>query len=122
MNAATLPRLVTNLHSLEKKAVLQFTKQAIADYGDTIEHISLYSAGRRNSRGFEEVEILILTTEDDDQFEDRILDVVADVVVDTGVYLTVRTFSREAFESFSAMKLPIVSQIRDTAVALFDAR
>lgn len=117
-----IPRLVTNLPAPEKEAVLQFTKQILANHGDLIDSISLYGSGRKDRRGFEEVEILLLTRGAQETIEDEVLDTVADVVVNTGVYLTVRCFSNDEYTSYCELELPFISQIRTSEVELFRAR
>lgn len=118
----SIPRLVTNLPAPEKEAVLQFTKQIIANQGDLIQSISLYGTGRKDRRGFEEVELLVVTHGEQDTIEDEVLDTVADVVVNTGVYLTVRCFSAEEYLSYNQLDLPLINAIRKSEVSLFQAR
>ncbi|MBI4860023.1 MAG: hypothetical protein HY815_07130 [Candidatus Riflebacteria bacterium] len=78
-----VPRLVSSLHPMEQKALLAFTEQAVSQYGARVASISLYGTGQRTSRGYEDIEILVLTPREDEALEDQLPDIVAEIVVDT---------------------------------------
>ena len=116
-----MPRLVSSLHPMEQKAVLTFTEQLVRDHSPRVATISLYSTGQRTSRGFEDIEILVLTPKDDGMLENAILDLIAEIVVDTGVYLTVKCLSRKQFQAFKRAGLPFIKQVMARQIALFQA-
>jgi hypothetical protein len=106
---------------MEQKAILAFTEQAVMQFGSRIASISLYGTGQRTSRGYEDIEILVLTPRDDTGLEDSLLDTIAEIVVDTGVYLTVKCFSQAQFRAFSRAGVPMVRRILENRIALFES-
>jgi hypothetical protein len=119
--ANTVPRLIGHLHPLEQKAILSFTEQTVRRFGNRVSSISLYGTGQKTARGFEDIEILVLTSTDDEAFEDDVLDTVAEIVVETGVYLTVKTFSQAQFKAFNKAGVAMVKRIKQNQIALFES-
>ena len=120
-HAKPLPRLITSLHPMEQKAILAFTELAVTKHGARISSISLYGTGQRTSRGYEDIEILVLTPKEDAKVEDALLDCIAEIVVDTGVYLTVKCFSQAQFKAFSRAGVPMMRRIMDNRISLFES-
>jgi hypothetical protein len=120
-SARQMPRLITSMHPMEQKAILAFTEQAVMHHGSRISSISLYGTGQRTSRGFEDIEILVLTPKEDGDLEDALLDTIAEIVVETGVYLTVKCFSQAQFKAFSRAGVPMMRRIMDNRISLFES-
>lgn len=106
---------------MEQKAVLAFTELAVTKQGAHISSISLYGTGQRTSRGYEDIEILVLTPKEDSRVEDILLDTIAEIVVDTGVYLTVKCFSQAQFKAFTRAGVPMMRRIMDNRISLFES-
>ena len=106
---------------MEQKAILTFTELAVTRHGAGISSISLYGTGQRTSRGYEDIEILVLTPKDDAKVEDALLDTIAEIVVDTGVYLTVKCFSQAQFKAFTKAGVPMMRRIMDNRISLFES-
>ena len=117
----SIPRLIRDLHPMEQKAILAFTEQAVTQFGARLASISLYGTGQKTSKGFEDIEILVLTPAEDPTVEDAMLDTVAEIVVDTGVYLTVKCFSQAQFKAFTRAGVPMMRRIIQNRIALFEA-
>lgn len=106
---------------MEQKAILTFTEMAVTKHGASISSISLYGTGQRTSRGYEDIEILVLTPKENHKLEDDLLDTIAEIVVDTGVYLTVKTFSQAQFKAFTRAGVPMMRRIMDNRISLFES-
>lgn len=114
-----VPRIISVLGPSERTAVVEFTKLALERHPSAIKSISLYAAGA--ALGPEDVEVLVLTTGNADEFEESVLDLVAEIVVTTGVYLTVKCLEARQFKAYQRAGLPLVRQIEASLVALYGA-
>lgn len=106
---------------MEQKAILAFTRHTVSRHGSRVASISLYGTGDKTARGFEDIEILVLTPKEDPHLEDDLLDVVAEIVVETGVYLTVKCLSQAQLRAFKRAGIPMIQRILANQVALFES-
>ena len=69
-------------------------------------------------RGPEDGEALLLLS---GVRQDLAMDLVLDILLDTGIYLTVKTFSRSRYEVFRKAELPMIQNMEASRVSLWKA-
>jgi len=113
------PRLVSTLNPKERDAVLEFTDRIVKTHGPRVASISLYETGQKTPDGSQDFEILVMSSRKDAALESDVLDLVAEIAVETDVLLTVKCLSQRLFERFRKAGLPFVHQILAKKDSLF---
>ena len=85
---------------ISKKNVLEtFVKTLKEKYGDKIESIILFgSVARGDDRGNSDVDVLIITKEDSFKMQRLISEIVVDILLKTGVYISAKVLSSSEFD------------------------
>ena len=112
---------LTQLSSIEHEAVESFSRSIVARFGSRIATISAHGtrgAGFRQSR---EINLLVLLKRSSESLESSILEEALLQLVETGVYLTVRCFSRKQYDTFRKMELPMIEELQRDAISLWAA-
>lgn len=107
-------RLIEQLSAPQRRAVLEFLKRAVTEVGVDLVTVSVVT----RSSG-QDLEMIVLTRREDPTIEGRLLEIVVDVTVDTGVFLSVKSFGCEQFETYGRLKLPAIERIRAGGVPLY---
>lgn len=119
MEITTLDR--SPLTKLEKQAVTAFITQLTRSHGGSLVGVDLCGLDSAAFEDGREIQVLVLTRREDGVLEDQAMDLVLDVLLDTGIYLTVKTFSRSRYETFRKARIPMIQAMEKSRVSLWKA-
>ena len=111
----------TPLTKLEREAVGQFAATLTAESGARIHQLDLFGLDAEDFRENREIQLLVLTNREDSGLEDRSMDLVLDVLLETGIYLTVKTFSKSRYNAFRKAKIPMIERMEEDRIQLWKA-
>lgn len=109
------------LTKLEKEAVEAFVNRLTKSHGPRLADVDLCGHEDPSFEQSRDVQILVLTHKEDGELEDLAMDLVLDILLDTGIYLTVKTFSRARYETFRQAQIPMIQSIEADRLALWKA-
>lgn len=109
------------LTKLEKQAVVSFVETLVQQHGATVQQVDLFGLESQGFRDTRDIQVLVLTNREDSHFEDRTMDLVLDVLLETGIYLSVKTFSKRRFQSFRKARIPMIQQMDQDRYPLWEA-
>jgi hypothetical protein len=119
MSAAKMDR--SPLTKLEREAVQAFTNRIVKEYGGRLVSVDLCGHEDPSFEETRDIQLLVLTRREDGELEDLAMDMVLDILLDTGIYLTVKTFSRARFETFRKAEIPMIRKLDSDRVSLWIA-
>lgn len=111
----------TSLTKLEQEAVEKFAQGMVERFGNRLSHIDLCGM---DAPGFEvtrDLQVLVLTQREDSELEDLAMDLVLDILLDTGIYLSAKTFSKSRYDTFRKAKIPMIQQMESGRTSLWKA-
>lgn len=116
---ATLDR--TPLTKLEREAVATFADRITKEFGARLNGIDLFGTSAGSFSSTREISLLVLSNKEDAELEDKAMDMVLDVLLDTGIYLQVKTFSKRRYESFRKAEIPLIKAMETDRTPLWRA-
>lgn len=109
------------LTKLEKDAVETLVARLSGEYGGRLKGIDLCGHDDPTFEQTREVQVLVLTSREDGELEDMAMDMVLDILLDSGIYLTVKTFSKARYETFRKAQIPMIQAMEASRVELWKA-
>lgn len=119
MNTPKMDR--SPLTKLEKEAVKAFTQRVVQEYGGRLVSVDLCGHDDPTFEETRDIQLLVLTRREDGELEDLAMDMVLDILLDTGIYLTVKTFSRARYETFRKAEIPMIRKLEADRISLWIA-
>ncbi len=111
----------TPLTRIEKQAVMAFTEALTREFGARIAEVDMHGVDEGTFRDNRDIQVLVLTNREDGELEDRAMDMVLDVLLETGIYLTVRTFAKARFQAFKRARIPAIQKMDEERLTLWKA-
>ncbi len=109
------------LTKIEKQAVETLCTRPTKEYSGRLHGINLCGHDDPTFETSRDVQVLVLTQREDGEIEDLAMDMVLDILLDTGIYLTVKTFSKARFDTFRKAKIPMIQSLETGRVQLWKA-
>lgn len=117
--AGTIDR--TPLTKLEKQAVKAFTQALTESAGARVQQVDLFGTASPEFLQTRDIQVLVLTDREDDGFEDSCMDLVLNVLLETGIYLNVKSFSKRRYQAFRKAEIPMIQQMEKDRTSLWKA-
>ncbi len=87
------------LHARHQTALDEFLRRALENYGERIERIILFgSVARGDAREESDIEILVVTTEEDFRLRRALTGLAFDILLETGEDISVKALAKADFE------------------------
>ena len=112
---------LTGLSRPERQAVESLTETLSKKFSHRLLSISLFGLTERSFVDEREIQLLVLLNVDDSEMEAQVTDEVLDLLLDTGIYLSVKCFTQRQYHAFEQMKLPFVDVVRADQISLWKA-
>lgn len=107
------------LTAIEQKALREFKRKIKLELGDQVLDVKLFgSKARGDFKENSDIDILVLLKKDSKKEIDAIFDVVTEIVLSTGVYLSVKYFSIEEYNYLNSIPTVFMKNFRKDAVSL----
>jgi uncharacterized protein len=116
---AAKARPALNLAPREKKAVREFVRTVRLSYGDKIQRAALFgSKVRGDDTKYSDVDILLITTDDQWRFRQPMSVILSDIALKYDVALDVRVISAKRWEAMKNMQAGLYQNISRDAVPI----
>lgn len=112
---------LTGLSRPERQAVERITETLTDKFSHRLLSISLFGLTEASFAHEREIQLLVLLDLDDGDVEAQVTDDVLDLLLDTGIYLSVKVFTQRQYRAFEQMKLPFVDVVRADQISLWRA-
>ena len=119
--ALTVRWSLTGLSRPERAAVERLTKTLSEKFAQRIHSITMFGLSDRPYTPDREIQLLVLLHDEDQELEEKVTDEVLDLLLDTGVYLSVKCFTLCQYNAFERMQLPFVDAVRADPIPLWKA-
>ena len=107
------------LEMQEQKALKNFKEVLIRQFGSEIVDIRLFgSKARGDSHKESDIDILVTTQQDDWHLKERIGKVATDILLDYGVYLSVKVMGRSSQKKLIYVGSPFMRNSMSEGIAL----
>ena len=105
---------------MSKREILErFVRELRDRYGDRIERIILFgSVARGEDRKDSDIDVLVITNDDSFRMQREISDVVLDILLDTGVYVSVKVLSLDEYDFLRRVKTSFYRTILEEGVTI----
>ena len=96
----------------EQKALLQFKKCLLEQFGNEIVGIRLFgSKARGNARLDSDIDVLVITRHDDWHIKEAIGKIATSILLDESVYLSVKVLGKPTYQRLMILKSPFLQNI-----------
>lgn len=112
---------LTGLSRPERQAVERLTQTLSEQFSHRIISVSLFGLTEASFVNEREIQMLVLMDGDDGEVEAQVTDHVLDLLLDTGIYLSVKIFTQRQYRAFEQMRLPFVDVVRADQISLWRA-
>ena len=100
-----------------RKVVTEFVRRALEKYGDKINSIVLFGSVARGEAGKEsDIDILVVAAGDRFKIRRELSELVLDILLETGEYISVKTLSMEDFEFLKGIKSSFLKNVMQEGV------
>jgi len=100
-----------------RKVVNEFVKRALEKYGDKIDSIILFGSVARGEAGKEsDIDILVVAVGDRFKIRRELSEIVLDILLETGEYISVKTLSMENFKFLKEVKSSFLKNVMQEGV------
>lgn len=107
-------------HLLPKDVIAKFTKLLVSKFANEIERIILFgSRAKEISLPFSDYDFLIVINEKSKDLVDAIYDIVMDFLLEYGVDISLKIYTKEHFDRGMSYPTPFMQEIDKTGVILW---
>lgn len=100
-----------------RKVANEFVRRALEKYGDKINSIVLFGSVARGEAGKEsDIDILVVAVGDRFKIRRELSELVLDILLETGEYISVKTLSIEDFEFLKEIKSSFLKNVMHEGV------
>ena len=105
-----------------EKIVAHLTERLVEDLGDKIESIVLYgSVARNEAHEDSDIDILVVTRDDDRKLYDRISKIRTRIDLDNNTLTALVQMSRNELERYLKLGSPFMESVAEEGVVLYDS-
>jgi predicted nucleotidyltransferase len=113
---------VSNVTVAYEKIVAHLTERLVEDVGDKIEAIILYgSVARNEAHEDSDIDILVVTRDDDRKLYDRISKIRTRIDLDNNTLTTLVQMSKNELEQNMKLESPFMESVLKEGVVLYDS-
>ncbi len=107
--------------SVYKQAIQELRDRLVKELGDKINSLILYGSAARGEAGEEsDIDILVITRDDDRRVYDQISGIRTDVDLKNGTLTSLVAFSRAEVEKYLKLGSPFIEDVIEEGVILYD--
>jgi len=107
--------------SVYKQAIQELRDRLVKELGDKINSLILYGSAARGEAGEEsDIDILVITRDDDRRVYDQISEIRTDVDLKNGTLTSLVAFSRAEVEKYLKLGSPFIEDVIEEGVILYD--
>lgn len=107
--------------SVYKQVVKELRDRLVKELGDRIDSLILYGSAARGEAGEEsDIDILVITRDNDRKVYDRISGIRTDVDLKNGTLTSLVVFSRAEVEKYLKLGSPFIEDVIEEGVILYD--
>lgn len=107
----------TKIKEKYHKVITEFVRGALEKYGDKINSIVLFGSVARGEAGKEsDIDILVVAVGDRFKIRRELSELVLDILLKTGEYISVKTLSMEDFEFLTEIKSSFLKNVMQEGV------
>ena len=100
-----------------QKVMNEFVRRALEEYGDKIDSIILFGSVARGEAGKEsDIDILVVAVGDRFKIRRELSELVLDILLETGEYISVKTLSMEDFKFLKEIKSSFLKNVMQDGV------
>jgi len=113
---------VSSMNTAYEKLIAHLTERLVEELGDEIESIVLYgSVARNEAHEDSDVDILIVTRNDNRKLYDRISKIRTRIDLDNNTLTTLVQMSRNELERYMKLGSPFIESVVEEGVILYDS-
>jgi predicted nucleotidyltransferase len=102
-----------------QKAIDEFVRRAIEKYGDMVDGIILFgSVARGEAKEDSDIDILVITEGDSFKMQKQISEIVVEILLEKGVYISVKVLSREEYNFLKEVKSSFYRNISKEGIVI----
>jgi len=103
----------------EKQVIFSFKKALEKSLGQNLVSLQLFgSKARGNYRKDSDIDLLLILREKNHRVEEIIYNIVTDLMLKSGIYLSVKIFDLKSFEKLNQIPTVFMQKIKEEAVKL----
>jgi predicted nucleotidyltransferase len=103
----------------EQMALKRFKTLLLEQFGKEIVGIRLFgSKARGDAHAHSDIDVLVVIREDDWHMKEAIGKIATTILIDEGIYLSVKVMGRQTYQRLMALKSPFLINIRREGVRL----
>jgi predicted nucleotidyltransferase len=107
-----LPEIKMKTYGKYRKSVNEFARRALEKYGDKIDSIILFgSVAREEANEESDIDLLVVTIGDRFMMRRELSEIVLDILLETGEYISVKTLSVEDFKFLKGVKSSFLTNV-----------
>ena len=104
----------------ERRALNDFTGNLHRRLPRSVMHVELFgSKARGDSHADSDIDVLVVLSEAPSPAVDSVYDLVMDVLLETGVYLSVLVYDQQEFSALVARRTPFMKNVSEEGVDLW---
>jgi predicted nucleotidyltransferase len=102
-----------------RKSLNEFARRALGKYGDKIDSIILFgSVAREEANEESDIDLLVVTIGDRFMMRRELSEIVLDILLETGEYISVKTLSVEDFKILKGVKSSFLTNVIKEGVCI----
>lgn len=109
------------LSTVEKKAVEAFCSMLQDLVPGEVETLGLWGLRGDRFKSSRDINILVLLKREAPELEEKVLELGLEVLLDLGVYLSLKCFHKAQYETFKALELPMIEDMQEDMICLWAA-
>jgi predicted nucleotidyltransferase len=114
-----LPKIKMKIYEKYRKSVNEFARRALEKYGDKIDSIILFgSVAREAANEDSDIDLLVVTIGDRFMMRRVLSEIVLDILLETGEYISVKTLSVEDFKFLKGVKSSFLTNVIKEGVCI----
>ena len=101
----------------EQQALWQFKESLQARFGDEIVEVRVFGSKARGDAGPEsDLDVLVVTKRDDWKLKEQIGQVATTILLEEGIYLSVKVFGGHVYRRLVELKTPFIKNVLEDGV------